>query len=236
MSDVYSLDTLEVRNKRVEKARFEENRKYRIGFPWVDSNGNIQVKAVQFYKFNEALRRGFLVPTDPDLRRKSDKVMGNPEVRYVTPIIIYRTQPNGELYKGELDFEIMPLVMDARKVAKIKEVHQLHSLVSNDLRVTCIGEKYQDLEFIPVPPSIWKEMSVKAPEFAKRLHDDIQSCVDVMGGAVSIPATDSQIRNWLHIEDTPPPDAAPHETVNLNELSFSASGKSSLDVSDLLKS
>ena len=226
-----------------DKAKFRQDWTYLVGFPNVD-NDEVLIRRVEYYKWNNERKiPGFIVPANEDLKRKADLVMGQIQTRWVTPIIIYRSDNQGNVIMDPFDYEILPFVMDKKKLSALKSINVTYPLGSVDIKITCQGEQYQDLIFLPMKNCIWRMINDRKPELGKKILEDVKVCAETMHEAVSFMMVDEQIKKLL--EGNQQSGMRP-SSEDLSGFRFgdsqapaaprpAAGGGSNLNVADLLK-
>jgi hypothetical protein len=96
----------------------------------------------------------------------------SPRKRFITPIVQYATQPNGQL-TPTFGYGLKAFLYSDDKYIAMRGIHSEFSLLDHDLLVTCTEEQYQKLTMAPCKQALWK--SEKLP---KELREEIKLWVD----------------------------------------------------------
>jgi len=222
------LDMEDVEVKEgVEKFKFKEGKKYRIGFPFInEETGKVKIIPVRYYKFNQELKKSFLVPENEAMAEKCEPIMGEPATRFVTPVIIYATDKSGMPSKP-LEYSVEPVVMDGRKVKALQTISMEWGLADHDVFVNVEDETYQTLTFSPAKNSLW---SLK-DDLKKAVIKEAEDVAKTMHQAVAADVSDETIKRWLSLDEE---DSTDDEIMPKSGGSKSGkSGKSKIDDDDV---
>ncbi len=78
------------------------------------------------------------------------------EKRIGNIIIKYGTDKTGKV-KSPFSYELMTWVFSEKKYAQLRTVNQEQSLEDHDLLITCVEEKYQNLQITACKEALWKK-------------------------------------------------------------------------------
>lgn len=102
-------------------------------------------------------------------------VHGNaPRKRFVTPLIQYNTQPNGQLLP-QFGYALKGWVYSDDKFIMMRTIHGEHPLLDHDLLITCTEEGYQKLTIAACREALWKK-----PQIPQQMKDEVKTWVDNM--------------------------------------------------------
>ena len=197
-----SINTVNAsRRSRRPKAKFAMGRTARIHFPYVNPDtGEVLTRRVEFYKWdNNRFIGGFFVPPDTALQAKLTAILGPPQVRWVTPVLIYKTDDNGNINPKSFDFQVTVLTMDSKKVVLIKGMAADYKLSNTDFKVMCQDEKFQALQFMPLNQCVIRELMNKdtSGATAAKVKEGLESVLPLMHETIALMPTEEDIHRAL---------------------------------------
>lgn len=153
----FDLDTVEVKSGILPKFKVEKDTKYRIGFPLLNANGRVKIKAVDFFTYepDEEKYSAWVATGDPEVDAKAKAAGAELKTRYVTAVVVYRTNKQGQPL-NPLTWEVIAMVMDPRKLASLKEINAEWDLATVDVSVTTDNPKYQYHSYTPLKTAIFR--------------------------------------------------------------------------------
>nr|DAX81682.1 MAG TPA: hypothetical protein [Bacteriophage sp.] len=151
------LDTVEVKSNIPPKFKVEKDTKYRIGYPLLNANGRVKIKAVDFFSYEPEPDKyaSWVATGDPEVDAKAKAKGAELKTRYVTAVVVYRTNKAGQPL-NPLTWEVIAVVMDSRKLASLKEINAEWDLATVDVSVTTDNPQYQYHSYTPLKTAIWR--------------------------------------------------------------------------------
>lgn len=215
ISDFEDLDhAVSTTNNLLEKAVFEEKRRYRVGFPLLNPETKaVRLRKVWYFAYNEVLKKSFLLPKNEVLTNRCKPKMGDPKFKYVTPLVIYGTDSTGKLL-SPFQFRVLPFVLVGQNLQDVQMLASEYSLMEHDVLLECTNKVFQNVKVMPAKGAYWTR-----PEVKNQIEEAVQKLVPEMHKAVSIEVSDATICRWLGIDL--PNGAAPEES-GIEEISFGA--------------
>lgn len=145
------LDSVKVSGQAEKFKMTNKDDKARIAFPLVNpKTKKIALKKV--LKFNYSGQNTWANFQAPDPDSKAYKVAvqncGDPQVVYVTPILVYSTNKEGRIINGE-EYQLTNLVLPRQRLQEIKSLQEEYDLANIDLIATCTETKFQAIKFTP---------------------------------------------------------------------------------------
>ena len=109
----YDLDEIEVKSGKVEKFKVEKDYKYRVGYPLLNANGRIRIAKVDFFSYEDAEGNftSWRATGNAELDKKSKDAGADLKTRYVTMLVVYRTNKAGALFSHPLQLGLLPMLM-----------------------------------------------------------------------------------------------------------------------------
>jgi len=153
----FDLDEVEVKSGKVEKFKVEKDHKYRVGYPLLNKNGRVKIAKVDFFSYEDADEHfsSWRASSDKEVNEKAKKAGAVLKTRYVTLLVVYRTNKAGKPL-NPLSYEILPVVMDGRKVSALKEINAEWDISTVDISITTENAGYQYHTYTPLKLAIWR--------------------------------------------------------------------------------
>lgn len=146
------LDTVKVSGQADKFKMTNKDDKARIAFPLVNpKTKKIALKKVLKFNYSgEGTWANFQAPTNENGKAYKLAVQhcGEPQVVYVTPILVYSTNKDGRIINGE-EYQLTNLVLPRQRLQEIKSLQEEYDLANIDLIATCTETKYQAIKFTP---------------------------------------------------------------------------------------
>jgi len=199
MSDFLDFGEIEVKPKFKEKYKGVEGEKHRIGLLWPKEDGKGPfVMRNTWYMDKYIVADGHEAFTDK---------LGPSKTRLGCLIVKYKTKKDGTIVKREgeaipFDFEVLEWVFGEKKFTQLKGLHTEWDLKKHDLMVTCTGNQFQNLEFVPCKESLWQ---VKA-EIKTAVQTDSESVRPSLARSLGQEVTSDELKELLGLEVTQPSD------------------------------
>lgn len=220
-----SLDEAEVQVDKYIKLKFTKvSQKIRVGFPHINPDtGKVIIRPVRYFPFHQELKKSFLITGDKEFDDVVARTMGEPKVRYVAAVCVYKTDDKGQIL-APFGYEMKPYVFSDKPLGNLQSINMEFPIAEHDLMLTATtNEKelgFQAHTMSPTKDAKWchtekmkDEISAKANMFAEHMHK-----------AVAMEASKEQIEGWLGLE----------AKVEKNPADAGSSEKSLLDDDDLL--
>jgi len=196
-----SLDEAEVAVDKYIKLKFTKvNQKVRVGFPHVNPNtGKVIIRPVHYFPFHAELKKSFLITGDKEFDAVVARTMGEPKVRYVAAVCVYKTDDKGQILKP-FGYEMKPYVFSDKPLGNLQSINMEFPIAEHDLMLTATANEkelgFQAHTMSPTKDAKWchteemrKEISAEADMFATQMHK-----------AVALEASREQIEGWLGLE------------------------------------
>lgn len=225
-ADVNSFDATS--NDGLKKFKFDANFKYRIGFPYLKDTPDgkkLNIARVGYFPFNESLKKSFLVTTDAETNEKARKIMGDVKYRFVTPIIVYKTDSAGKL-ASPASYDIVPFVFSNDTLKSLQDINLEWNLAEADVYVRIKdGTKvdFQNLTFTVCKEALWSKGKNSAD-----IMEKATAISENMYTAVAIDASPVQVAKWLGFNN----DTTDNSDDNTGSSSTGASADVDTGVSD----
>lgn len=148
-----SVDEVKVQGQ-VNKFKLDnKDEKARVAFPLVNPKTKkvAMVKVLKFQYSDKATGSWatFQAPAqDTEAYKVAVKFCGEPQVVYVTPILVYSTNKDGRIINGE-EYTMTNLTLPKQRLQAIKALQDEYDLAKIDLIVTCEEPKFQKMQFTP---------------------------------------------------------------------------------------
>jgi len=199
MSDFLDFGDVEIKPKFKEKYKGVEGEKHRIGLIW-PKEGNKGPFAMR----NTWYVDKYIVADGHEAF--SDK-LGPAKTRLGCLVIKYKTKKDGSLIKREgeaipFDFEVLEWVFTEKKFNQLKSLHAEWDLKQHDLMVTCSGEKFQNLEFVPCKESVWQLKQ----EYKDVVYADSEAVRPNLSRSLGQEVTSDELKEILGMEVAQPSD------------------------------
>ena len=204
MSDFLDFDDVVVKPKYKEKYKGVEGEKHRIGILWPQEAGK-----GPFVMKNTWFVDKYIVADGHE--GFADK-LGPAKTRFGCLIIKYKTKKDGSLIKREgeaipFDFEVLEWIFTDKKFSQLKSLHAEWDLKKHDLMVTCSGEKFQNLEFVPCKESIWQLKE----DYKKVVFSDSEPVRPNLSRSLGQEVTSDELKELLGMQITQPSDVISNE-------------------------
>lgn len=199
-----SLDEAEVKVDKYVKLKFTKvNQKIRIGFPHLNPNtGKVIIRPVSYFPFNKELKKSFLVTGDKEFDATVARIMGEPKIRYVVTVCMYKTDDKGQILKP-FSYEMKPYVFSDKILGNLQSINMEFPISEHDLILTATSNDkelgYQVHTMSPTKDAKWcitekmkAKISAEAELFAEHMHK-----------AVALDASREQIEEWLGLKSEP---------------------------------
>lgn len=141
---------------KAEKFKMKNSgEKARIHFILVNpKTQQVALKRVEMFSYNDEVKNSwarFIAPAkDSKAYQVAVKHCGEPQVVYVTPILVYSTNDKGRVINGE-EYELSNLTLPKSRFFDIKNLQGEYNLSQHDVVVMCEDSKYQKLKFTISP-------------------------------------------------------------------------------------
>jgi len=153
MSDFLDFGDVDIKPKYKEKYKGIEGEKHRIGLIWPKEGG----------KGPFVMRNTWFVDKHiiSDGHEAFIDKLGPAKTRLGCLVVKYKTKKDGSLIKNEgqaipFEFEVLEWLFTEKKFNQLKSLHGEWDLKKHDLMITCTGNQFQNLEFVPCKESLWQ--------------------------------------------------------------------------------
>ena len=200
------LSKIEVK-ENLKKIKFNrDDEKIRVGFVSVKEGDPVLIIPVSHFKFNEKYEKSFQVTGDDEFDKKVARLMGDPVVKFVAPVVRYNTDAHGAVLDD--NYSIEPFVIPESKISLFQSISMEFPLADHDIVLTAVKGKldFQEYTATPTKKSHWKA-SMKDDVIAKFAELDYSIYAD----AVSIDVSKEKITEWLEM-DAPTEQDVPEQT------------------------
>lgn len=185
----FDLDDVEIKPQNMEKFQVEKDKTYRVGFPLVKENGRILIKKVDYFTLTTGSEANddeqyfsFRKSEDPKVNEAAEAAGAELSTRYVTLLIKYATDKNGKPLLP-LQWELIPVKLDGKKVAALKALNEEWDLTTIDIKITSDNPTYQYHTYLPLQKSIWA--AAKGDKLLDQLNLDGPITADVQKAVAS---------------------------------------------------
>lgn len=204
MTDFVDFGDVEIKPKYKEKYKGVEGEKHRIGILWPKEAGK-----GPFVMKNTWFVDKYIVA---DGHEGFAEKLGPSKTRFGCLIIKYKTKKDGTLLKREgeavpFDFEVLEWVFTDKKFSQLKSLHAEWDLKKHDLMVTCSGEKFQNLEFVPCKESIWQLKE----DYKNCVFEDSEPARPNLSRSLGQELTSDELKEVLGMQITQPSDVISNE-------------------------
>lgn len=199
---------------RTQKFKAEAGKRYRVCFPHKSANGGVALVKIPYFPFHEGLKKSFLTTENQELNTQVAKIMGEPKTKWVTPIVVYDIDKTGMPILPPR-YEVLPFVFADGVLQALQQVKSAGHIISEiDFFVSLkdgTDPKFQNLIFTPCTSgslTAWsKSDKESARKVAGEILEEVKEVSKVMHQAVALDASESQIRQWLGLnQDEPLPE------------------------------
>ena len=193
MNDFLDFGDVEIKPTFKEKYKGVEGEKHRLGLIWPKEGGKGPfVMRNTWYLDKYIIAEGHEAFIDK---------LGPSKTRLGCLVVKYKTKKDGTLIKRvddeiPFDFEVLEWVFSEKKFSQLKSLHDEWDLKKHDLMVTCSGEKFQNLEFVPCKESIWQ---VKA-EFKEAIYKESEPVRSNLARSLGQEVTSDELKELLGLE------------------------------------
>lgn len=151
--DDIKINTLD----KLPKLKKEETS--RIGFILFDSNNSPLIK-MSYYFYDDVSRKLFLAPKNKDTLAMVVNKIGEPKIRFGTPVIRYQTDQYGNL-PAQWSYSIHAFIFSTDKFPILKALHKEWGLQAHDILMTCTEAEYQKVAMNVARESLWRTLPAK---------------------------------------------------------------------------
>lgn len=201
--------------KEIKKLKIKEKGdKARISFPLVKKDGNIAQIPVLFFNYSDGEKWArFQAPKDKE--SKAYKVAlqkcGEPEICYVTPIVVYATNRNGDIVSSPVDYELQALPLRGQRLQRLQNLEEV-DYKKQDIKVNCDEPNYQNYTFAATPTCVFRSEKFKTKmkngdirelEVGISADDVIKEALDMMKEIDTVVAnrwTDDKILAFFEVD------------------------------------
>lgn len=156
-----------------------------------------------FRYFHNASRTSFRAPEDQELLEKCREAMGEPDQRFGMVIFHYATDDEGELTEPtKCKGRVKIWSISENRYAELSELHKKWILMSEefadqqvDLQIKCTEERYQRMQFLPLPSAHWK----KKESWFKALREKERRAQEKVKLALGRQLTNAEIMELLGV-------------------------------------
>lgn len=203
-----SLDDIEVKKDKADKFKVEEGFAYRIGFPLLNDNGRVAIQRVDFYTYEDKDEKfhAWQKSENEEVNKKSEKAGADLKTRYVTAIVVYRTDKAGKPLLP-LTWDVKPLVLDNKKLAALKAINAEWDLTTVDLSVTSPNPKMHEHTYTPLKTAIWRlkdAEQLKKVQLPASIEADVlvatKEVAEIMSNSIAFKFADSKILSTIGVE------------------------------------
>lgn len=223
----FDLDEIEVKSGKVEKFKVEKDYKYRVGYPLLNANGRIRIAKVDFFSYEDAEGNftSWRATGNAELDKKAKDAGADLKTRYVTMLVVYRTNKAGAPL-SPLAWEVIPVVMDGRKVAALKEINAEWDLATVDVSITTENASYQYHTYTPLKTAIWQlkdgDATLKKLGLDKSIKAEVIAAAEAMSedmlDAVAFEKSEAKILETLGLtKDSEDDTTAAGDAANIDE-------------------
>jgi len=199
MSDFLDFGDVDIKPKYKDKYKGIEGEKHRIGLLWPKETGKGPfVMRNTWYLDKYILSEGHDAFTDK---------LGPSKTRLGCLVIKYKTKKDGTLIKNEgeaipFDFEVLEWVFGDKKFTQLKGLNAEWDLKKHDFMVTCSGEKFQNLEYVPCKESVWQLKE----DYKTAVYAESESVRPNLVRSLGQEVTNDELKELLGLEITQPAD------------------------------
>jgi len=199
MSDFLDFDDVEIKPKYKEKYKGIEGEKHRISIIW-PKEGNKGPFAMKntWYLDKYIVADGHEAFVDK---------LGPSKTRLGCLVVKYKTKSDGSLIKREgesvpFGFEVLEWIFTEKKFNQLKSLHAEWNLKEHDLMVSCSGEKFQNLEFVPAKNCLWQ----MKPEYKEAIYAESEVARPNLSRSLGQEVTSDELKDLLGMEVAQPSD------------------------------
>jgi len=201
--DDIKINTLD----KLPKLKKEETS--RIGFLLFDANNSPLIK-MSYYFYDDVARKLFLAPKDKNLLAKVVSKLGEPKIRFGTPVIRYQTDQYGNLPE-QWSYSIHAFIFSTDKFPILKALHKEWGLQGHDILMTCTEPEFQKLAMNVARESLWRTLP---QEYLEDIHTKATEAYEKhINRMMGRPMKDEEILALLGLAG-PPAAAAGQGVVN----------------------
>ncbi|EJF06577.1 hypothetical protein ThvES_00013440 [Thiovulum sp. ES] len=154
--DFEDIDEIQVSDSKLPEYKVKADTIDLIGFPLLHpKTGKAVFKRVKRFRHNDGERwHKFQAPTETEFLKEVIQEIGEPEERFVTVVIKYETDKQGNL-KKPITGEILTILLSPTQMINLKKLSKVKSLSKNDLQVSSTNPDFQSKDFTPTNRAIW---------------------------------------------------------------------------------
>jgi hypothetical protein len=190
------------------KMKLEEKRTYRIAFLWLDEKGKVLIEPVKFYRRfdkepipeEQRIKVNFRDEgLSEELSKKVEEICGEVKERYVTPVLIYLTDNNGEVRKSAIgDYDLKLWVFGLDTLSQIKNISKKYNLGEIDISMTC-KDTYYNVSLLPERDCIFRGQDKDKFDRSK-IKSDYEAAMKHLKDVVAVKLQEHQIRAALKLQ------------------------------------
>lgn len=140
--------------EKLPKLKKEETA--RIGFVLFNEKGAPLIK-MSHYFYDGASKKLFLAPKNKEVLAHVINKLGEPKIRFGTPVILYQTDQYGNL-PAQWSYAIHAFVFSTDKFPILKSLHKEWGFDSHDVLMTCTESEYQKLSMNIARECLWRTL------------------------------------------------------------------------------
>ena len=144
---------------------------------------------------------GYVLDNGPEFNRLSVATGGKASKQAIATVVIsWPTNRDGEIEKSRLakgEFSIMPWIFSKDKYKSLKKTHDRFPFGSHDIAVDCSDAQYQKMTFTPERDHLFKLISAKNPDMAKRIVDQVLEVIGKLGSSLGQDLTLEEFKERL---------------------------------------